>query len=232
MGGSAQWQAQAPLADTRQLIAVDLPGFGASASEDRIDSIAGFADWLLQDLTRQGITRFDLMGHSMGGMIVQEMVRRAPGRVGRLILYATSAKGVLPDRFESIETSMHRATTDGADATARRISATWFRAGEAAAEYPHCAEIAARTDLPAMLAGLKAMQGWSAVSDLAAIEHPALVIWGDGDRTYGWPQIEELWRTIPNSSLAVIPHCAHAVHGENPAVFNTIVDEFLARTDV
>ena len=227
MGGGAQWRLQSPLEAGRELICVDLPGFGANAEQDPINSIAGFAEWVLADLKRQGIEEFDLLGHSMGGMIVQEMVRQAPARICRLILYGTGASGVLPGRFETIETSMQRARTDGATATARRISATWFLHREAAAEYPACATIAEQSGLPAILAGLEATRDWSGLDSLARIHHPVMIIWGDGDRTYGWPQIEQMWRTIPDSHLAVLPACAHAVHLERPHLFNALVDDFL-----
>ena len=39
--------------------------------------------------------------------------------------------------------------------------------------------------------------------------------------------IEMLWQTIPGSSLAVLPACAHALHLERPALFHALVHEFL-----
>lgn len=227
MGGADQWHLQQPLSDDRPLITLDLPGFGNHAHLPPIDSITGFAEWMLEALTDRDITQFDLLGHSMGGMIVQEMTRLAPDRIARLILYGTGPLGALPGRFEPIETSMQRAIDDGASTTARRISATWFHDLEAHPEYPACAEIAAKTTLPALLAGLKAMQGWRGTDHLAAISAPTLVMWGDQDRTYPWSQIETLWRGIQGSKLAVIPGCAHAVHSENPVLLNLIVDQFL-----
>jgi pimeloyl-ACP methyl ester carboxylesterase len=234
MGGSAQWHLQAPLARARPLIAPDLPGFGANAGSAAapIERIEDFAAWTLDHLTRQRVERFDLLGHSMGGMVVQEMVRQAPDRVRRLVLYATGSIGALPGRFEPIETSMERARADGAAATAHRIAATWYLDREAAADYPACAAIAAQTTLPALLAGLRAMRDWSGEDYLPHISLPTLVIWGDRDRTYPWSQTERLWRTIPDCALAVIPNCAHAVHGENPGLFNRILAEFLDREEI
>ena len=227
MGGKDQWQAQAPLGDTRQLIALDLPGFGQNAALPPIDSITGFARWMLDQLTALNVQRFDLLGHSMGGMIVQEMIRLAPDRIGKLVLYGTGAVGVLPGRFEPIETSMERAKAEGAEATARRIAATWFREREAAAPYPACADIAALSGLPAILAGLNAMKDWSGTDALPNIASETLVLWGDGDRTYPWSQTQLLWETIRDSQLGVVPHCAHAVHMERPALFNALVNDFL-----
>ncbi|MEW9922081.1 alpha/beta fold hydrolase [Marimonas sp. MJW-29] len=228
MGGSDQWKGQAPLGETRPLVTVDLPGFGRNAHLDPIDRIEGFADWVLSDMSRQGIGTFDLLGHSMGGMIVQEMVHRAPERVARLILYGTGAVGVLPGRFEPISTSMERARTDGPAATARRISATWFLDTESAPAYADCAAIAEKSSLPVILAGLDAMQSWSGEKNLARITAETLILWGDRDRTYPWSQTETLWRGITGSSLAVIPGCAHAVHMEEPALFNRLVERFLS----
>lgn len=227
MGGSDQWRLQAPLSNDGHLVEIDLPGFGENADLPPINSIGGFADWVLQYLASLGIDRFHLLGHSMGGMIVQEMMRRQPQSIDRFILYGTGPVGVLPGRFETIETSMRRAAEDGAAATARRISATWFMQGEGAEEYPGCAAIAEKSSLTAIKAGLEAMRDWSGEDALAAISAPTLVIWGDGDRTYAWPQAEVLWKTIPGCRLAVVPGCAHAVHLEEPDLFNRIVRKFL-----
>ncbi|MBG6147483.1 pimeloyl-ACP methyl ester carboxylesterase [Labrenzia sp. EL_142] len=228
MGGSEQWKMQAPLADIGPLVTPDLPGFGQNAGAPPVNSIGGFADWVLQDLLDQGIERFHLLGHSMGGMIVQEMMRRSPEAVDRLILYGTGPVGVLPGRFETIETSMKRAAEDGAAATARRISATWFMRGEQAEEYAACAAIAEKSGLSAITAGLEAMRDWSGEDSLSAIQAPSLVLWGDGDRTYAWPQVETLWKTVPNCELAVVPGCAHAVHLEEPEIFNRLIAKFLS----
>ncbi len=227
MGGSDQWEPQVPLSANGPLVAPNLPGFGKNADLPVINTIGGFADWVLQDLSDRGIERYHLLGHSMGGMIVQEMMRRSPDRVDRLVLYGTGPVGVLPGRFETIETSIKRAAEDGAAATARRISATWFVKGQDADQYPACAAIAEKSSPAAIKAGLEAMRDWSGEAFLAAIEVPTLVLWGDRDRTYAWPQTETIWQTIPNCSLAVVPGCAHAVHLEEAEIFNRLVTKFL-----
>ncbi|WP_424965285.1 alpha/beta fold hydrolase [Dinoroseobacter sp. S375] len=228
MGGSAQWQAQrAALGPERGVHAVDLPGFGASAHLEAPCQIAGFARWVLARLHADGVDRFHLMGHSMGGMIAQEMVAQAPERIDRLVLYGTGAKGMLPGRFEPIDTSKQRAREEGPRDTARRISATWFLQREASPAYEACAAIAERASLQSIVAGLDAMRDWSGEDALADIHARTLVIWGDHDRTYPWSQTERLWQSIDGASLAVIPDCAHAAHLEKPHLFNEILGDFL-----
>ena len=228
MGGSRQWEEQrAALGSDFDIVTPDLPGFGENAHMKAPDSITGFAQWVLDDLSARGIGHFHLVGHSMGGMIVQEIVRLAPDRLLKLVLYGTGATGVLPGRFETIATSKQRACADGPRITARRISATWFLRNERAAAYESCAAIAERSSHQAIQAGLDAMQGWSGVSHLPDIKVRTLVIWGEHDRSYSWKQAEQLWRSIRNASLAVIPDCAHAVHLEKPQLFNAVLSDFL-----
>lgn len=70
------------------------------------------------------------------------------------------------------------------------------------------------------------MEGWNGEPNLVAIKSPTLVIWGDHDRTYPWHQTEQLWTAIDDTSLAVIPNCAHAAHLEKPGIFNSILRDF------
>ncbi|MFK7880450.1 alpha/beta fold hydrolase [Roseobacter sp.] len=228
MGGSAQWdgrkQAISPDGD---VITVDLPGFGKNAAASALDRIPDFADWVISQLDAQGVQSFDLIGHSMGGMIVQQIAHQVPDRIGRLILYSTGAVGVLPGRFETIAQSKQRGVEDGIPETARRIAATWFLHGAEAAGYQACAEIAQLTAPAAFTGGLDAMQNWSGVAHLKGLRPQTMVLWGDQDRTYPWSQIETLWQHIPNAQLATVPGCAHAVHLEKPELFNKLVSDFL-----
>lgn len=228
MGGSAQWQPQIEgLSGVFDIVAPDLPGFGTNNHLPVIDTIGGFADWVIAELRNLGHSRYHLLGHSMGGMVVQEMARRDAQAVDRLVLYGTGAIGVLPGRFETIAESKARAQSDGTHATANRISATWFLQGADDPAFSTCAELARQSQPAALPAGLDAMQSWSGEAALQALGQKTLVLWGDRDRTYAWQQTERLWRGIRDASLAVVPGCAHAVHLEKPFLFNRLVRDFL-----
>ena len=228
LGGSAMWADQiATFRENRDVICPDLAGFGASADLIAPDSITGHAEMVLGLLDRLGIHSFDLLGHSMGGMIVQEMARLAPDRINRLILYGTGPQGILPGRFETIAQSRARILDEGLSAVARRIAATWFLHGAAAPGFARCAALGQQASLQAALASLTAWESWDGRAALAAIRARTLVIWGSHDRSYDWSQPHALWRGIPGADLAVIPGCAHNVHLENPTLFNLLVAEFL-----
>ena len=228
LGGSAQWAAQvAAFSPFTRTITPDLPGFGANSGAVAPDTIRGFAEYVLDDVSSRGVDRFHLLGHSMGGMIVQQMIALAPERVDRLVLYGTGPIGALPGRFEPIAESARRVREEGVETTGRRIAATWFADFAEAPNYPVCADLAVQASEQAALAGLTAMQHWSGEDALKAIRAPTLVLWGDLDRAYQWSQVERLWRTIEGASLAVVPGCSHVVHLEKPGYFNALVGDFL-----
>ncbi len=228
LGGSAQWVDQIEaFSPSFNVITPDLPGYGRNCASSAPETIGAFADYVLEQVREEGVERFDLVGHSMGGMIVQEMVARAPERVDRLVLYGTGPVGLLPGRFETIDESKRRVVEDGVEATGRRISATWFVDYEKAPNYPVCADLSVLASEQAALAGLSAMEKWSGEAALAKIESSTLVLWGDCDRTYTWSQQQRLWQGIEGARLAVIPGCAHAVHLEKPGLFNAVLADFL-----
>lgn len=230
LGGSRQWRDQlAALASHHHVIALDLPGFGAAAALPGPDTIAGFAAAVTGFVDRLGIGRFSLLGHSMGGMIAQEIAARQGDRLERLILYGTGPLGRMPDRFEPLEVSMHRLAADGVQATADRICATWFRDGERAIGYPLTREIGRMASAQAARGALAAMQGWDGRAALAGFRMPCRIIWGDQDRSYRWPQVDALWQGIEGAELGVVPGASHAAHMENPTLFNAMLRDFLER---
>lgn len=230
LGGSRQWAAELQFLHRHfDVIAPDLAGYGDACDRVAPTEMATHARAVLATLDGLGIDRFHLLGHSMGGMVAQEIVHQAPARVLRLVLYATAAQGSIPGRFETMARSRERLLEDGAERTARRTCATWLLDREAAPAFEPLAALAVRASEQAAHAGLCAMEAWDGRDRLAAIRQPTLIIWGEHDRSYGWPLVETLWRTIPQASLAVLPGCAHALHLERAALFHTLLSEFLSQ---
>ncbi|MGB3176592.1 MAG: alpha/beta hydrolase [Albidovulum sp.] len=228
LGGSAQWaQEMAHFSSRFDVIAPDLPGFGDAVDLPALDRIGAMADAVIRLLDQLGIDRFVLLGHSMGGMIVQEIAAKIGERITHLILYGTGPLGLMPDRFEPIALSKQRLSADGVATTARRISATWFCRGEAAPGFGVVAAIGARASEEAALAGLEAMTHWDGRNALVTLTMPTLVIWGDSDKSYRWPQVESLWKALPNAQLSVMPGAAHAAHLEKPHLFHAVLEDFL-----
>ena len=104
LGSSEMWNLQKDfLSKYFRVIVPALPGFGESYNIKSVDSINAMAKTILQILDEKNIKDFHLIGHSMGGMIVQEMVKISDKRINKLICFATGSIGNIPGRFESLD---------------------------------------------------------------------------------------------------------------------------------
>ena len=228
LGGSAQWEAEiAHFSESHDVIAPDLPGFGDANELSGYDRIEGMADYVIDFLNRLEINSFALLGHSMGGMIVQAIAAKIPDRIDRLVLYGTGPLGAMPNRFETLDQSRQRLLADGVEKTIRRIGATWLLDGEKDSGMPILVRVGDCASREAALKAFDAMEAWDGRPQLEKLSMPTLILWGDTDRSYRWPQIEMLWQKISNATLAIIPGTSHAAHLEKPRLVHAVLEDFL-----
>jgi pimeloyl-ACP methyl ester carboxylesterase len=230
LGSSEMWNPQIKFfKDSFRVIAPALPGFGKSNTIDSCDSIECMAKSILILLKKKEIKSFNLLGHSMGGMIVQEMTKLAGNKILKLICYGTGPRGNIPGRFETIDQSREKLKINGLEVTAKRIAKTWFIEEERAKYFYLCDQAGKQASMKATDNGLIAMKKWDGVENLKNIKNETLIVWGDQDKAYNFNQVETLSNNIPNSDLKIINGCSHNVHLEKPEEFNIIVEEFLKR---
>ena len=182
---------------------------------------------ILYSLEKKKIKKFNLIGHSMGGMIVQEIAKLAGEKILKLICYGTGPRGNIPGRFETIDESRKQLKINGLKDTAYRIAKTWFIKEENANYFYLCEEAGKQTSIEAADNGLVAMKNWNGVKDLKNIKNETLIIWGDQDKAYNLDQVKTLNDNIPNSELRIIKECSHNVHLEKTDEFNIVVEKFL-----
>ena len=230
LGSSEMWRPQINFfKDNYRVIVPALPGFGKSNKVNSCKSIEGMAKSILTSLDKKKIEHFYLLGHSMGGMIVQEIVKLAGEKILKLICYGTGPRGNIPGRFETIDVSREKLKTNGLDNTAYRIAKTWFIKEDKSKYFHLCEEAGKQTSLEAADNALVAMKNWSGIENLKNIKNETLIIWGDQDKAYNFNQVETLKENIINSDLRIVGGCSHNVHLEKPSEFNTIVSEFLKK---
>ena len=74
LGSSEMWTFQKEFfSKDYRVITPALPGFGESHNVKSLDSINKMAKEIINVLDQKNIDKFNLIGHSMGGMIVQEI---------------------------------------------------------------------------------------------------------------------------------------------------------------
>src|SRR6267154_109699 len=98
IGGTARaWRGQLDAFGDRYLaIAWDMPGYGGSAPLPAV-SISALADALRNFLLQVGATKPILVGHSIGGMIVQQLLSKNPDIADAIVLAQTSPAFGKPD---------------------------------------------------------------------------------------------------------------------------------------
>ena len=89
LGSSEMWSLQRDyLSKFFRVISPALPGFGESSDAQSLDSIDDMAKFVIKIIDEKKIDNFNLLGHSMGGMIVQEIAKLAGDRINKLICFA------------------------------------------------------------------------------------------------------------------------------------------------
>ena len=96
LGSSEMWSLQKDYFKSKfRIVSPALPGFGESHKAPSLNSINGMAKFVLDVIKEKKINKFHLIGHSMGGMIVQEIAKIAGDKIEKLICFATSSIGAV-----------------------------------------------------------------------------------------------------------------------------------------
>lgn len=228
LGSSKMWTLQIKfLSKYFRVITPALPGFGESNQIKSHNNINVMAQTVLKCLEEMDVKKFNLLGHSMGGMIVQEMAKIAGEKTNKLILYCTGSIGDIPGRFESINESKTKLKNIGLEKTALRIAKTWFVERDKAKYFYLCSNAWKATSLETADNALTAMKNWNGLENLKNINNKTLIIWGDQDKAYNFKQIDTLNKNILNSNLKIFKGCSHNVHLEVPEKFNNTIKDFL-----
>ena len=229
LGSSEMWNFQKEFFSKHYRVIIPaLPGFGESHNVKSLDSINKMARQIIDLLDQKNIDKFNLIGHSMGGMIVQEITKLIGDRVNKLICFATGSIGEIPGRFETIDETREKLKKDGTEVSFSRVPKKWFVKGDKDKNYFLCKNAVKDVSLEAADNALLAMKNWRGKEDLKNIKNETLIIWGDKDTSYNFDQVDTLKKNIKNSRLEIFKDCAHNVHLEQPDEFNNLVQKFIS----
>lgn len=225
-----------------RVIAVDLPGFGASEMPAEAITISRYADTIDALLDVLEIDAVRLVGNSMGGFIGAELAIRHPARLERLVLVAAAGLSVEFIRSQRKEGMRHRAE-----------NVAFFNLGWIASRCTIVAKrrrlrsallllVVAHPDrLPPRLAWEQVngagKQGFSDALDallsypirgrLPEIECPTLIVWGDKDRLVPLKDAAVFEELVDDSRKVIYKDTGHLTMLERPARFNDDVHAFL-----
>jgi pimeloyl-ACP methyl ester carboxylesterase len=234
------WLEQLPhFAREHRVIALDLPGFGASPMPRDPITISGYAAIVDELCDTLGIDAAAIVGNSMGGFIAAELAIRFPQRVERLVL--VSAAGISSEHLRRDPLlAAARIVALGAGWAASRNDVIVRRrklrnrAMAIVARHPErmaaplAYEFLKGSGKPGFVDALEALMVYPIRDRLPEIACPTLIVWGTHDRVVPFRDAAEFERLITDTRKLVFPDTGHVSMAERPDEFNAALDAFLA----
>ena len=223
------------------VVAPDLRGHGASGHppEESDYTLAAYAADLLGLVDHLGWRTFALLGHSMGGMVAEELVLDHPERVERLVLMDTNHGPVEGLDEATVAIGVEVLRTQGLEALLELIevlpkpepSPSERRLRETRVGHAAWSDRKVRCCSPVMYAAMAQLLPTrpDRLAELATLAVPTLVLVGAEDASF-LPASRRMAEAIPGAELVVVPDAAHSPQLEHPEAWFAGVSGFLSRT--
>ena len=229
-GSSRSWQAVLPHLDQKAFsyVFLDFRGYGSRRGERGRYSMEEAAADVMTAADELGAGSFSLLGHSMGGSVMQRVYADAPERVRALVGVSPVPAGGVPfdeqswDLFSSAADSpeSRRAIIDFT--TGNRLTGTWLDA-----MVRHSMD---HSDRDAFAAYLPAWARTDFHTEIQGADVPVQVIAGRHDPALGPETMRATFGAwYPNLELEIFPDSGHYAMDESPVAFASSVESFLAR---
>jgi len=211
------------LAQSRQVIGVDLQGHGRTALGERELSLIEMGNDMAGVLKKLGYDKVDVLGYSMGGGVAFQFAVQHPEMVRRMVLVSTpfSQDGFYPEMLP-------QQAAVGAAMAEQMKETPMYKSYVAIA--PHPEEFPKLLD--AMGAYMRKPYDWSA--DVKKLTMPVMLIYGDSDmfrpehivkfyQLLGGGLKDAGWQRehISQNRLAILPNLTHYEMGLAPQLVET-----------
>jgi len=221
----------AAFGDRYRAIAWDMPGYGGSAPLAQV-SIAALAAALRDFLGAVGAARPILVGHSIGGMIVQQLLAEAPQAAAAVVLAQTSPA------FGKSDGDWQKAFIDARVGPLDRGETMASLAPKLVADLvgdcpdPEGLELArdcmASVPEATYRAVMHALLGFDQRAALPRIAVPTLVLSGSRDSNAPAPMMAKMAGFIPGARYVELDGVGHLAGLERPLAFNAALETFLS----
>lgn len=179
------------------------------------------------------VTRAAVVGCSMGGYVLFEMLKSAPRYISAVGLVSTRAGADSEEGRKNREKMIEQADREGVDGIAaemvpKLLGATTQR--DRLDVVTHVRSLIGANTRDGIKAFVTAMMHRTDSTPLLAkIEVPTLIVHGAEDTLIPPSEAEGMHRTIRNSQLELIPSSGHLPNLEQPAPFDAVLWQFLKK---
>jgi pimeloyl-ACP methyl ester carboxylesterase len=211
-------------------VALDLPGYGARAPIEAM-SFEALAEDVEFAITQRALEKPVLVGHSMGGMVAQTMLRRKPTGYRAAVLSCTSPafgnpagdfqKKFVADRLAPLDAG--RPMAELAERAAENLMGLHADpAGRALFVREHTAVPEAT-----YRAAVKCLVTFDERANLPEIKIPVLCLAAEHDRNAPAAVLEKMAGKIPGARYVCLPGLGHVPNLEAPRTFDAAIFNFL-----
>lgn len=238
IGALSHWEpVVAPLAVEAEVVALDLPPFGASDKPPLVYSLAFYADFLTRFATHLGLRDVTLVGHSFGGKVAAYTAAMHPEWVAGLVLVAADGFAAGPEKLRRpVSVARMRALCAVAPRLLPLAGRLAFPKGTAVppALFDDARAFFRDADTPRALAAVSrsaealTLGTSDAAPRLATPSIPVEIVQGTNDRGVRPADARRAATTFPRAHLALLPGVGHLIPIERPVAVVEAVRAALA----
>ncbi len=223
---------QPALADRYRLVTFDMRGYGRSyvSAADFVWSLDLLVDDLFAVADTAGLSRFHLVGESIGGTVALAAALARPGRIATLTVSNGAHLGASIQRVEAWRRQLD---AGGTKAWSDAFLADRFYDDALSPE--HRQWFAAEQEKwtrDSILNALGVLIGTDLTARLGEICRPTLLLHPDGSPFIPVPVVAELHRLLPDAELNVFGHARHGLPFSHARECALVLRRFLDRRDV
>ncbi len=245
---SATWDSVIDRLASHHVVALDLPGHGASEKGRGDYSLGALASIVRDLLDHLGHESATIVGHSLGGGVALQFAYQFPQRCHGLVLVASGGLG------PEASVPLRAATLPGAEVVLPLLTHPRFLtayegvggllgrlgmhpeafSGEALKTLHELADPQSRAAFLMTLRGVVDGTGQrvSAVDKLPTAAHlPVLLVWGDRDRVIPMVHGQHAAELLPDGRLVVFPGAGHEPHRHDPVRFVELVRSYVSERE-
>ncbi len=222
------------LADRVRVVSMDIPGHGVSEVKGDVHTMAFLADTAVGVLDGLGISQAVVVGHSMGGYVALEMLRRHPQRLSGIVLMHALPDADTPERRDSRLHEAEAVLAGRKVLLTRQVPEHMFAAGNAAHFRELQEELAEQIYLTedegivALLRGMAAREDSNRLLRCSSL--PQMFIFGRGDRVTPPALAEQTQKEHPQALTVWFEHSGHVSFLEEPQACADAVAAFALST--
>ncbi len=229
LGSSLEWCYQLCNFNYKNhILLLDLPGYGKSDKPNIDYSIEFFTKQVIDFLKLLGYNEIILIGHSLGGLIAQNITINNPKLVKKLILISSPSSTSPSIKEQSMIFWINIFFKLSYRNFLKNIIKQMVSPEKENREFNKLYKNTLKLPKAVVLSTFKNMTSkFNIKKELSTFSQPTIIIYGSEDKIISKSMVKDLNDLIPFSELKIIEKGSHRVMYNNHIKVNEVIDEFI-----